>query len=251
MKRIILQILILVLTYAALPGQVDSAFTNGNILYSEGDFEKALCRYQDILDSDQESAELYYNMGNAAFRSNKIGYAVLYYKKALKTDPAFEPAGQNLKYVSLYLEDKLESVPELFVKRWIKEFYNIFPLAVWSLISVILFVLILLALLVYVFGTSMWVKKTGFFVGLASIAILLLSFSATLHHHHMVTRPDQAVIVAPSVVAKSTPSDSGTDLFVLHEGTSLTTDDVVGEWMEIKIIDGRVGWVRTKTLEII
>ncbi len=251
MKRYFLHILILALSWTSSLAQTDSAFNDGNTLYSEGKYEEAISRYQDILDQGLESAELYYNMGNAAFRSNKVGYSVLYYKKALKTDPAFEPASKNLKYVSLYLEDKLDSVPELFLKRWVKEFFNMFPLAVWSLFSVILFALILISLLVYVFGSAMWVKKTGFFVGLISIVILALSFSATMHHHHNVKHPDQAVIIAPSVVVKSTPSDSGTDLFVLHEGTSLTSDDLVGEWTEIKIIDGRVGWVRSKTLEII
>jgi tetratricopeptide (TPR) repeat protein len=251
MKRIFLHILILALSWTSSLAQTDSAFADGNKLYSEGKYEEAISRYQNILDQGLESAELYYNMGNAAFRSNKVGYSVLYYKKALRTDPAFEPASQNLKYVSLYLEDKLDSVPELFIKRWVKEFFNIFPLAVWSLISVILFVLLLTSLLVYIFGSILWVKKTGFFVALISIVILVLSLSATIHHHLNVKYPDQAVIIAPSVVVKSTPSDSGTDLFVLHEGTSLTTDDLVGDWTEIKIIDGRVGWVRSKTFEIL
>jgi len=251
MNRIFLQILILSLPWSGILAQADSAFTEGNKLYSEGSFEESLSTYQLVLDQGLESAELYYNLGNAAFRSNQIGYSVLYYKKALKTEPSYEPAIDNLKYVSLYLEDKLDSVPELFLKRWKNDFFNIFPLAAWSMISIFFFVLILLSLLFYVFGSAMWLKKTGFFVGLISIFLLFLSFSATLHHHHNIKNPDQAVIVAPSVVVKSTPSDSGTDLFVLHEGTSLTTDDLVGEWIGIKIIDGRVGWIPVKAMEII
>ncbi len=231
--------------------QSDSAFADGNMLYSEGNYEEAISKYQDILDDGMESAELYYNMGNAAFRSNKIGYSVVYYRKALKADPGFEPAAQNLKYVSLYLEDKLESVPELFLKRWKSQFFNIFPLEVWSFISIALFVLTLICLLLYVFGSFMWVKKTGFYLGIISLLIMVLSLSAAVNHHKNVKHPDKAVIISPSVVVKSSPSDSGTDLFVLHEGTDLITDDKVGEWIEIKIIDGRVGWVRSKTIEII
>lgn len=251
MKRIFLQILILTMSWSGILAQADSVFAKGNKLYSEGSFEEALANYQLVLEQGLESAELYYNMGNAAFRSNQVGYAVLYYKKALKTDPAFEPAIDNLKYVSLYLEDKLDSVPELFLKRWKNEFFNFFPLSGWSLISIILFVIILLSLLIYVFASVMWAKKTGFFVGLLAIFLLFLSFSATIHHHQNVKHPDQAVIIAPSIVVKSTPSDSGTDLFVLHEGTSLTTDEVVGDWIEIRIIDGRIGWIPLKALEII
>lgn len=251
MKRLFLQILVLTLSWSCALAQTDSTFAKGNNLYSNGSYEEAMGMYRNILDQGLESAALYYNMGNASFRSNQVGYSVLYYKKSLKLDPGFEPAVKNLQYVSLYLEDKLESVPELFLKRWVNEFFNIFSLALWSLISIILFVFILISLLVYVFGSTLWVKKTGFFVGLISILILFLSFSATIRQHHNIKHPDRAVIIAPSVVVKSTPSNSGTDLFVLHEGTSLTTEDLVGDWIEIKIIDGRVGWVKRKTLEII
>lgn len=229
----------------------DTLFSKGNQFYVDGKYEEAINTYQLILDTGEESAELYYNIGNAAFRSNKIGYAVLYYKKALKLNPGFEPADKNLKYVSLYLEDKLESVPELFLKRWVKAFYGFFPLLTWSVLSIILFAVFLIALLFYIFGSSMWIKKTGFFTGALGLLLFFLSITAAIRQHKEVRHPDQAVIVAPSVLVKSSPSDSGTDLFVLHEGTSLTTDEAVGEWIEIKIIDGRVGWVRSKTLEII
>ncbi|MFC2129735.1 tetratricopeptide repeat protein [Bacteroidota bacterium] len=251
MKRAILHILTLLLFSGPLFANTDSLFSKGNALYADGKYEEAIKTYQKIIDEGLESSELYYNLGNSAFRSNKIGFAVLYYKKALKNDPGFEAASKNLSYVSLYLEDKLESVPELFLKRWVKAFYGFFPLVVWSIISISLFVVFLLALLLYIFGSSMWIKKSGFFVGAFTLLLFILSFTAAVKQHGDIKHPNQAVIVAPSVVIKSTPSDSGTDLFVLHEGTSLTTDEIVGEWIEIKIIDGRVGWVKKKALEII
>ena len=251
MKRIILYILSLLFTCGPLFANGDTLFSKGNALYVEGKYEEAISTYNYILATGMESAELYYNLGNASFRSNKIGYAVLYYKKALKQDPGFDLAEKNLSYISLYLEDTLETVPQLFLKRWIKAFYGFFPLVVWSIISISLFALFLIALLIYIFGSSMWIKKTGFFIGALTLLLFLLSFSAAMRQHREVRHPDQAVIVAPSVVVKSTPSDSGTDLFILHEGTSLTTDEEVGEWVEIRITDGRVGWIRSKTLEII
>lgn len=251
MKRYLLHILALWLFSGSVYAGTDTLFASGNTLYAEGRYEEAIKAYEAILDTGLESAELYYNIGNASFRSNKIGYAVLYYKKALKADPGFEAADKNLDYVSLYLEDKLESVPELFLKRWALAFFRFFSLASWSVFAVVLFAVFLVALLFYVFGSSMWLKKTGFFFGAVALVLFLLSITAAIKQHSEVRHPDKAVIIAPSVVVKSSPSDSGTDLFVLHEGTSLTTDEIVGEWIEIRIIDGRVGWIRTKSLEII
>ncbi len=251
MKRIILHILIIVLTSGMVFANSDSLFVQANNLYSEGKFEEAISTYQEILDKGYESAELYYNMGNSAFRSNKVGYAVLYLEKALKADPGYEQAEKNLKYVSLYLEDKLESVPELFFKRWMKSFNSMFSLLTWSMISIILFIVLLISLLLYIFGARMLLKKSGFFIGVISLLLFVFAFNATIHSHKKVTQPENAVVLSPSVVVKSSPSDSGTDLFILHEGTRLITDETVGDWIEIKIIDGRVGWLRIKSLGVI
>lgn len=63
---------------------------------------------------------------------------------------------------------------------------------------------------------------------------------------------DNAIIMAPSVTVKSTPNQSGTDLFILHEGRKvIIKDNTMKEWKEIKLEDGNVGWVPTNVIEII
>jgi SH3-like domain-containing protein len=59
------------------------------------------------------------------------------------------------------------------------------------------------------------------------------------------------VIFAPVVNGKSSPDESGTDLFVLHEGSVVSIEDNVGEWYEIRLSDGNKGWVPTVSLTII
>ena len=98
----------------------DSLYNAAGTAYSEGNYEAALEMYGQIHAQGYEAPDLYYNMGNAAFRSNKLGYAVLYYNKALKLDPAHEEAQRNLAYVSRYKEDQLDQVPELFFKSWVR-----------------------------------------------------------------------------------------------------------------------------------
>ena len=125
------------------PGQanLDSLFSNANRLYEEGSYEPALESYQSIILDGFESAALYYNMGNAAYRSNSIGHSILYYEKALKLEPKHEDALHNLEYVSRYRLDTFEEVPMLFLGAWIKGFVRMFPERTWSILSLIFFIL--------------------------------------------------------------------------------------------------------------
>jgi tetratricopeptide (TPR) repeat protein len=239
------------LTQLLYGGSPDSLYTSAGKAYSEGRFEQALVDYQSIVDLGVASADLYYNMGNAAFRSNKLGYAVLYYEKALKYDPSHQEARKNLSYVSQYKEDELEDVPELFIRTWIRHGYQLFSLRTWSSLAVFFFAVFLGSILIYIFSSRLSLKKTGFFTGLVALLFFVLSLAAAVNRNAEMVAPESAVVVMPSVVVKSSPSLSGTDLFVLHEGTKIRVDDHVGSWTEIRISDGREGWIPSDALAMI
>jgi len=61
---------------------------------------------------------------------------------------------------------------------------------------------------------------------------------------------ESAIIMEPSVTVRSTPSTSGTELFILHEGKKVTIkDDSMKEWKEIEIEDGNIGWLPASAIE--
>lgn len=230
---------------------VDSLFLNANKLYQQDDYEPALEEYNAVVLSGFESADLYYNMGNAAYRSNSIGHAILYYEKALKLEPAHEDAIHNLDFVSRYRLDAFDEVPVLFLGAWIKGFIHLFPEQAWSILALIFFMMILTGLLVYLFSRHIVVKKTGFISGLVAVMLFGITISSALCTHRNIVNPDAAIILAPSVVVRSTPSESGTELFILHEGTKIKVNEEVSGWQNIKVIDGREGWIMTGDFESI
>jgi len=229
----------------------DSLFQAGNALYQEGNYEEAFRTYSNIIQQEGHSSDLYYNMGNAAFRSNNIGYAILYYEKALKLDPGHADARNNLEFVSGYLVDTFDEVPELFIRTWARAWVNTLPERTWSILSIFLFVFMLSGLLVYIFSKRLAFKKAGFFSLLVGVSLFALTFASALSRHRKVVHPDAGIIVSPSVIVRSSPSESGTELFLLHEGTRVKVNEEVAGWHNIRVIDGREGWIVSNDFESI
>ena len=229
----------------------DSLFHQGNALYEEGAYEEALGIYHQVVQDGQESAGLYYNMGNAAYRSNSIGYAILYYEKALKLEPSHEDAANNLEFVSRYRLDTFEEVPQLFLGSWIRGFVHLLPERNWSILAMLFFLFLLTGLVIYLFASRITLKKTGFVGGLAALLLFVLTFSSAASRHREIVNPDAGIILVPSVVVRSSPSESGTELFILHEGTKVEVSEEVSGWQNIMVIDGRQGWILAEDFESI
>jgi len=79
--------------------------------------------------------------------------------------------------------------------------------------------------------------------------ISLTSLAFSFRNRTLVHNNRDAIIFSPLVNGKSSPDESGTDLFVLHEGTKVTVEDEVGEWYEIRLSDGNKGWIPSNSLE--
>jgi len=240
--RVLLLYLILIQP-GLLPASTDSLYMAAISSYEEGRYEQSLQQFREVLSRGVESPLLYYNAGNAAYRSNHLGYSILYYEKALKLAPGFEEAKVNLNFVNQFRSDRFEEVPEMFVRKWIRTLVRSLPERAWAMISLVLFFLILLGTSIYIFARRIGFKKAGFFSALVALIFFTISILSTVAQHRNILRSESGIILAPSVIVKSSPSESGNDLFILHEGTKIVIEDEVSDWWSIRIIDGRTGWI--------
>ncbi len=256
MKSIIRYILTLLLVSAFSLEVValetnDENFKKGIVSYTSGNYAEALKLWTDIYNTGYRSAELDYNIGNANYKLNNIPGAVLFYERAHLLKPADENINYNLQIARSLVTDKFEEIPELFFFRW----YNFLSLVLssnqWAKISLSAFILFLLMLSVYIYSSRYRHKVLGFWFALSFLFISILSFTLAARNKSLVYNSHKAIIFSPVVSGKSSPDDSGTDLFVLHEGTKISIEDKVGEWFEIRLSDGNKGWVHSNSLEII
>ena len=247
-------LILLLLTFpVCLPAQQTPAeqFAAATESFSAGNYEKALENWMGIYKTGYRSAELEYNIGNAYFKLNNTPGAILFYERAYLLKPGDEDINYNLQIARTLVVDRFEEIPELFFIRW----YNLLALSLstntWAWISIVTFILCLLFLSLYFYTSKYRLKVLGFWLALFLIIVSLASLAMTIRNRNMIYDSQKAIIFSPAVNGKSSPDNSGTDLFVLHEGTKVTVEDEVGEWFEIQLSDGNKGWIPANSLEII
>ena len=229
---------------AATKADADSAYVNGN-------YQEAIKVYESLL-KQGESAELYYNLGNAYYRTENITRAVLNYERALLLSPGDGDIRFNLQIARSKTIDKIVPESEMFFVTWYRSLVNIMSVDGWGRMALVSLALVIVLFLVYLFSARVWVQKVGFFGGGILLVVFVFSNFFAWQQRQQLLNREGAIVVAPSVTVKSTPAQNGTDLFILHEGTKVViTDGSMKSWREIRLADGKKGWIESKKIELI
>ena len=222
---------------------------NADDEYAKGNYQQAIKDYQEILKAGV-SSEIYYNLGNAYYRTDNITQALLAYERALQLSPGDNDIRFNLQYARSKTIDKITPETEMFFVTWYNSLVNFTSVDRWANTAIVSIVMALLLILVFLFAPQMWARKSGFYG--SAVFLLLFAFAnlfAFQQKHELETKQG-AIVIAPTVNVKKTPAASGTDVFVIHEGTRVDiTDRGMKQWRGVKLADGREGWLKTSQIE--
>lgn len=222
---------------------------NADDAYTKGNYQQAIADYKELLKRGS-SASLYYNLGNAYYRSDSLTQAILAYERASLLSPGDDDIRFNLQFARSKTIDKITPQSEMFFVTWYRSLVNLAGVDRWATLSVVSLVLALLLLLAYLFAPHLGVRKVGFFGSIGFVVVFLLSNLFAYQQKQMMESHCGAIIVAPSVTVKKTPNANSADAFVLHEGTRVDiTDNSMKEWSGVRLADGREGWLPTSQLE--
>lgn len=237
---------------AQTSGRENSAlWDEANAAYYAGDFASAAAIYDRIEASGMVGAKLYYNKGNALFKMGKIGESILYYNKAQRLAPADRDIAHNLAIANTYTHNRIEPVPEFFLRRWVRGLGSVMSGNAWAGLSVGLFALALAGVLLYLLPLGRRVRRAGFWIGIASIVLFFFVLSFACGAFSEAKNPSAAIVTNVSAAVKSSPADSGKDLFLLYEGDKVEIHDALGDWSEITVANGNRGWIRTAAFSLI
>ena len=217
--------------------------------YARGEYQQAIKDYEALLKLGA-SADLYYNLGNAYYRTENITRAVLNYERALLLSPGDRDIRFNLQIAQSKTIDKIVPESEMFFFTWYRSLVNLMSVDGWARTSLVSLTLVIILLLVYLFSDRIWLRKIGFFGGFVLLILFVLSNIFAWQQKQNFLFRIVAIVTVPSVTVKSTPANNGTDLFILHEGTKvIITDGSMKGWKEIRIADGKEGWIESKQIE--
>jgi tetratricopeptide (TPR) repeat protein len=204
-----------------------------------------------LVNEGYENEELFYNLANAYYKTDKTGYAILYYEKALKLSPSDEDIIHNLALVNSKLVDKVDSFPKFFLFQWWEDLLAFFSLAGWTYFAYIMFLLLIASVVLYFYAATLSQQKISVITGSVSAVLLILVVSFTIIRLNREVNIQSAVIVEPVVTVKLAPDDKSNDAFIIHEGLKVNVEDKVENWLRIRLEDGKIGWMLSEQLRTI
>ena len=230
-----------------------SAQTKADIdkLYQKGNYMQAVKGYEKLLQQG-ESASLYYNLGNSYYRLDNIPHAVLSYERAQRLAPSDEDIRFNLQLAQSKTIDNLTPEPEMFFVTWYKALVNFLSVDKWAILSLICLFISLLALVAYLFVEIEFLRKLSKVVLPLFFLFFIINTFFAIQQVYLLDSESHGIIMTPSTVVRKTPDQKSAEAFILHEGSKVRiTDNSMSQWTEIKLSDGRQGWIKADNVEAI
>lgn len=222
-----------------------SGFEKGNVLYQKGQYEQAIQAYESVLNSRQQSADLYFNLGNCYYKLNKVAPSIYNYEKALVLAPEDVDITNNLKFAQKLTIDEVKEVPKVGFAKLLHDFTGMYHYNTWAWISIVFGLMFLGFFIGYYFSLAAVLKRIFFFGMFVWVLFLLVSVGAAIfeRNHFVTDRP--AIVFAEVTEVKSEPQKASPATFILHEGTKVFVKEILGKWKKIELTDGTEGWIES------
>ena len=250
MKKLIVLVLFFI-SNILVAQTADELFVNANTLYKEGKYVAAIKLYKQLKTSENVSSELYYNLANAYYKLHKVAPAIYNYEKAIQLNPLNEDAQHNLVIAKRLTLDRIEELPLTFLQRINKNLLQKFTYNTWALFVIMFSFLMGGSFIVYYFSYTPNKKRVFFTISTLSFLLLIITLSITYSQYKQSENNIEAIVFSEEIDVKNAPTNDTDKLFVLHEGTKVKVIDAVDNWHKIKLVNGKTGWVLSKTIKLL
>jgi len=217
--------------------------------YNQKDYSTAIDLYEQVLNEENYSLELYYNLGNSYFKNNDLGRAILNFERALLLDAGNEDVRHNLAVARYQLTDEISEIPPFFLKSWWFGLRQLTSPGVWGFLGLLLFWLGVGGLVIWQMAKSRDHRKKGFLVGVSLMAFsllpLLLGHSAQRH----LNNSEEGIILAKEVALHQGPDKMSQETMALHEGTKVELLDLIDSMYKVRLANGEEGWLVAGSFE--
>ncbi len=250
---------------ATLP-DITKLFNEGNSYYSRGKFNEAVKFYEEIISLGYESGPLYYNLGNAYFKSGALGKAILDYRRAERLEPLDADLKSNLEYVLSLVKQKSEAAENNALARLFLSLSASFSMDSIGIIYIALFILLFLWAAGFILISSSGIpervegsaaervkniRRKLVYIGIPVIICFIIAAAVLGSKYYDMAAHKEAVIIARNTNCKFEPFDDATTYFTLYEGENVIVASDKGTWAKIKRSDGKQGWIKKDAMELL
>jgi tetratricopeptide (TPR) repeat protein len=222
--------------------QAVSKFVSADYHYKQGQFVDAIREYESILSSGLESGNLYYNLGNAYYKNNQLGKALVNYKRA----EHFVPRDSDLKFNENLVRDQLhvdEQQNNIFEKLFAKHIAFYTEEEMITIITGLGFIILFGYLFLFFIKPQIrfkWILMIGLVL---VFLVYLIGLCFEIEHDH------SRALVISSTPANYEPLEKSTAYYQLKEGEDVEVVSEDSGWYKIKRYDGKLGWIPKEKLE--
>ncbi len=222
-------------------------FNHANQLYKHQSYDSASILYLRLIDQGYQNPELYFNAGNAYYKTGQPGYAIYYYTKALQKDQGNKVVLHNLQMAQLQASNKIHQLPTLFFVRWWHVILNLFSVNTWLILSILFFWILL-----FLLGRK-WIQPSARLQGLWIPAALIFCFFAagSVFSWVQVRTHNTAIIVKAEQPLRTAPDQNSESIRPLDNGAKVHILDSVNQWKKIQLEDGTEGWANVDEMKIL
>jgi len=222
-------------------------FYEANSRYRDGIYNEAITLYEELLKEGLETGALYYNLGNAYFKTGQKGKAILNYLRAQRLMPRDPDLRSNLSYACSLIEGgQIAAGDNWFVFRW-KMLCDYITINETVCLMSVFYIAAMIMIFLFIINRKTRLFISYFIVLSSCFSVLFLAIFAAQIHKLKIQTP--AVVLSKEAPVRFEPSEDATDYYQLYEGHTVRVIKPGGQWCQIKRPDGKSGWVRAIDME--
>ncbi len=226
-----------------------TAFEQGNQQYQKENYQGAINRFESILNTGKESAEVYFNLANAYYKLHQVAPAIYNYEKALLLRPNDEEIKTNLDFARKMTVDDIKVIAKVGFQKLISDFTSTYYYDTWAWIAVA-FAFLFLAFFAGYYFLQRTILKRFFFIGMFLWLVgICMSTASGFHEKTRMESEKPAIVFAEITPLKNEPKKGSQDVAVLHEGTKVYILESIANWKKVALTDETTGWIEDSAIK--
>ena len=225
--------------------QTGELYRQGNLLYEDGRYAEAGRTYERIIERGVRNGHVYYNLGNAYYRQDQIGRAILAYERAFRLIPRDPDLKDNLDLANERTVDQVSGEVPWFGRQAL-DAVTINEATVTASVSGLIFSL---ALVLYLLAKRTGTRGLAGYLLMVTCFVFLLALGfAGIKTYDQLAR-EEGIVLSATAVVRTSPDEASDPVFTLHEGVKVQLVEHRDDWTRIRLPDGKNGWLARNELE--